>query len=130
MFESEEVINIGDVLLANIPSLEECSHIGFAPAEFNVVVAVAGVVEKTKGGILLPETSKDALQSSYQIGRLVKRAPLAFDLSKRPFPEGTQPPQVGEVVLFARWAGHPMKGLDGKDYKLMKDKDIIGTYDL
>ncbi len=108
---------------ASIPSLSECNP-GIRPSEFNVLVLPEVVEEKTAGGIILPGAAKDAKDAAGQRGRLVAISPVAFDYAS--FPEGSKP-VVGDVVLFAKFAGTLVTGLDGRDFRLMKDRDIMAV---
>lgn len=108
---------------ASIPSLSECKP-GVKPSEFNVLVLPEVAEEKTKGGIILIDASKDAKEAAGQRGRLVAISPVAFDYAS--FPEGSTP-VVGDVVLFAKFAGTLVTGLDGRDYRLMKDRDVMAV---
>lgn len=60
-----------------------------------------------------------------QVGRIVAVSPLAFNFAR--WPENSIPPQVGDVVLFAKYAGGVFAGADGREYRLVKDKDITGV---
>lgn len=107
---------------ASIPSLSECNP-GIRPSEFNVLV-LPEVIEDKVGNIFIPDSAKDAKEASGQRGRLVAISPVAFDYAS--FPEGSKP-VVGDVVLFAKFAGTLVTGLDGRDFRLMKDRDIMAV---
>ncbi len=121
-------MDIGGVNLSQIPTLEECERIGFNPSEYNVVVAPPRVAEKTAGGIILATESQETMEAGFQLGRLVRVSPIAFNYER--WPEGTYPPQEGDVVMYARYAGVIITGQDGNKYRIMKDKDITGTYEI
>lgn len=92
---------------------------GFRPLEYYVVIAPVALEEKTLGGIIL--VKKDEEQIAVQRGRVVAVSPLAFN-----FAEGDgHAAKPGDVVLFGRYAGTLQKGVDGKDYRLCRDKDLI-----
>lgn len=107
----------------SIPSVSECNP-GLRPSEFNVLVLPEVVEEKTAGGIILPDASKDAKDAAGQRGRLVAVSPVAFDYAS--FPEGSKP-QIGDVVHYAKFAGTKMEGADGRSYRAIKDRDIIAV---
>lgn len=99
---------------------------GIHPSEFNILVRPRAVEEKTKGGIILPDETKDREQFAQLEGVLVEASPLAFtyhDGSVSAF----NPPKPGDRVLFAKYAGAPVKGKDGVDYRLIKDKDLTAV---
>lgn len=108
---------------ASIPSLTECDP-GLKASEFNVIVLPEVVEEKTAGGIILPSQAKDALDASGQRGRLVSVSPVAFDYAS--FPDDEKP-KPGDIVLIAKFAGTKVKGLDGRDYRVIKDRDIMAV---
>lgn len=96
------------------------------PTEFNVLVLPKAVDERTKGGIILPDESKEREQFAQLEGTLVEASPLAFT-----YHDGTvpmfNPPKAGDQVLFAKYAGAVVKGKDGRDYRLIKDKDLTAV---
>lgn len=107
----------------SIPSLSECDP-GLRPQEFNVLVLPEEVEERTKGGIILPDAVKDADKQASQRGRLIAVSPVAFDFAT--FPENTRP-NVGDVVIFAKYAGSLVDGRDGRKYRVMKDRDLVAV---
>lgn len=98
---------------------------GIFPTEFKVVVKPVEVKEKTAGGIIVPEESRERMQYAAQEGVLVAVSPLAFSYEK--WPEGYEPPQIGSRVLFAKYAGAKVKGRDGVDYRLINDRDVAAV---
>ena len=75
--------------------------------------------EKTKGGIIIPDTAKEKPQE----GEIVSVGPGARDESGK-----IQPLDVkkGDKILFGKWSGTEIK-LDGKDLLIMKESDILGV---
>jgi co-chaperonin GroES (HSP10) len=118
--------NIGDVhTKLDIPTLEQC-YPGFESREYNTIVA-PGKPRTTVGklGLIhMSQETQEQLSMAVQVGRLIDVSPIAFSDAK--WPEGSQPPQVGDVVLFAKYAGGIFSGADGREYRMMKDNDIIG----
>ena len=127
MSESKLDFNIGDVhLKLNIPQMEAC-YPGFEAREYNLIIA-PGKPSKFVGKsklIMIADETQDQLAMAVQVGRIIDASPLAFNYSK--WPEGTHPPQVGDIVLFAKFAGGVFQGADGREYRLVKDKDITGV---
>jgi chaperonin GroES len=73
--------------------------------------------ERTKGGILLPDTAKE----KPMMGRvLAVGAGRVLDDGKR------QPPDVsaGATILFAKYAGTELK-VEGEDVLIISDRDIL-----
>lgn len=105
------------------PKLSELNP-GIKPYEFSILVLVREVARKTAGGIVIPEGAVDREEEAGDEGLLVAVSPLAFN--ETDFPDANAVPKVGEVVLFARYAGKTYVGADGRKYRIMKDKDVTG----
>lgn len=88
-----------------------------------MLVRPKSVEEKTKGGIILPDETKERDQYAQMEGTLIEASPLAFT-----YHDGTvetfRTPRPGDRILFAKYAGAVVKGKDGADYRLIKDKDL------
>jgi chaperonin GroES len=111
--------------MGKIPNLNECNP-GFEPVEYKVVVAPAEAASVTKGGIFLPDDTKDMDGLAEVWGRLVAISPLAFNFDT--WPENAPPrPKPGDQVLYGKYAGTLIKGDDGREYRLMHDKDICAV---
>ena len=95
---------------------------GIFPTEYRVLIRPQVLEEKTKGGIIIPDERRERDQFAVLEGELVAVSPLAF--SYHDWPEGTSPPQVGDRVLFAKFAGSKQKGADGVEYRLINDRDV------
>ena len=125
---------LGDINLENIPTLEECAKTAASiqPHDFNVLVAPIKTVEKTKGGLILTQTTAENTKDRCQIGRLIAMSPVAFTGLSDDGPY--DPPKVGDIVMFARFAGGQHPGWEPKEqiehYRIMKDKDIIAVVKL
>jgi len=108
-----------------IPKLEDCRP-GLTPTGFNVLVAVEPAQQQTTGGLWKPDTVVAKEQLVEVRGRIVAMSPAAFDFAN--WPDGTRP-EVGNAVQFAKLGGIMTKGADGKEYRLMADKDIAAIVD-
>lgn len=103
---------------------------GITPTEYNVVVLVDEVQDKTKGGVILPDEHRERRQGGCVTGRLVAIAPLAFTYADA---IGAYPrsgwlgpvPQPGWRVVLAKYSGLEVEGRDGRKYKILKDKDVV-----
>ncbi len=98
---------------------------GILPVEFNVLVQPDPVKEKTAGGLLLPETTIERDEFGRTEGVMVAASPLAFTYAE--WPDDAMKPKVGDRVVFPRYQAVTMKGRDGVDYWMMKDKAICGV---
>ena len=97
---------------------------GIRPIEYNVVVKIDEVEEKTAGGLYLADTSKARKETAETRGTLVATSPMAFTYED--WPDGEPFPQPGDRVFFAQHAGVKQVGLDDKIYRIIKDRDVIG----
>ena len=98
---------------------------GIKPIEYNVVVKPERVEEKTTGGLYIPQDTQEKDQYGEFKGTLVALSPMAFSFDE--WPENEPKPQVGDRVVFVRYAGTLVQGDDGEDYRIMKDKDVLGV---
>jgi co-chaperonin GroES (HSP10) len=100
---------------------------GLIPTEFCVVVAMDASPEKI-GSILMPAVVEDREKLAADEGTLVAVSPLAFTYEN--WPEGSRKPQVGDRVVFRKFAGLLRTNKDnGKDFRLLNDKDIVAIID-
>ncbi len=93
---------------------------GINPLEYKVLVRPVEVDQKTRGGIILPDETKERDQHAAMEGEVIAISPLAFK-----YEENAPKPDVGDTVVFARYSGVNVKGNDGRDYRAMNDKDVI-----
>ena len=91
----------------------------FRPLHDRVVVKRIESEEKTKGGIIIPDTAKEKPQE----GEVLAVGPGARDESGKIHPLDVQ---VGNRILFGKWSGTEVK-LDGEDLLIMKESDILGV---
>lgn len=118
-------MNNGARHMGRIPELSECNP-GFDPVEYKVVVAPKEVEKVSKGGIIFTDETADIEGLAEVWGRLVAVSPLAFNYDT--WPENAAPrPKEGDLVLYGKYAGTVIKGDDGRDYRLMHDKDICAV---
>lgn len=106
--------------MGQIPTLETCD-IDFYPVEYNVIICPEEVESKTKGGIILTDAKRETDGLAKSWGLLVSKSPLAFNYDA--WPDGYVPPQPGDHVFYARYAGTIIEH-NGKEYRVMKDKDV------
>lgn len=99
---------------------------GINPIEYNVLVKQDEVGEK-KGGIYLPTEVMDKEKFAQTRGVIVAASPMAFSFDD--WPPGEAKPKAGDKVAFARHTGTFVEGLDGVEYRVVKDKDIVAIID-
>ena len=94
----------------------------FRPLHDRVLVRRVEAEEKTKGGIIIPDT--------------VKEKPIEGEILA--VGTGTRDAQgevhaldvkVGDRVLFGKWSGTEVK-IDGEDLMVMKESDIMGVIEV
>lgn len=95
---------------------------GIYPTEFNVLVKQKEVEETTKGGIIIPIEKVEKNKFAEMEGTLIAVSPLAFSYER--WPEEARKPAPGDKVIIAQYSGVRVKGKDGAEYLLTKDKDI------
>jgi chaperonin GroES len=91
----------------------------FRPLHDRVVVKRVDAEEKTKGGIIIPDTAKEKPQE----GEVVAVGPGGRDESGKLIPIELK---SGDRVLFGKWSGTEVK-LDGDELLIMKESDIMGV---
>ncbi len=98
---------------------------GITPIEYNVVVKPEKVAEQTSGGLYVPDAARERDQYGEHKGVLVEISPMAFEFDD--WPDDAPKPQIGQRVIFVKYAGTLVQGDDGEDYRVMKDKDVLGV---
>ncbi|MGL4198878.1 MAG: co-chaperone GroES [Allorhizobium sp.] len=91
----------------------------FRPLHDRIVVRRVSSEEKTKGGIIIPDTAKEKPQE----GEVIAVGPgarndqgqiVALDV------------KVGDRILFGKWSGTEIK-IDGEELLIMKEADVMGV---
>jgi chaperonin GroES len=91
----------------------------FRPLGDRVLVKRVEEEEKTKGGIIIPDTAKEKPQE----GEVVSVGPGARDDSGKIQPLDVK---AGDRILFGKWSGTEVK-IDGQDLLIMKESDVLGV---
>ncbi|HIJ56740.1 MAG TPA: co-chaperone GroES [Deltaproteobacteria bacterium] len=89
------------------------------PLQDRILVERVEEEEKTKGGIIIPDTAKEKpaegkvmAVGNGKIGDDGKRIPLEI--------------KKGDKILFGKYSGTEVK-IDGKEYLIMREDDILGV---
>ena len=90
----------------------------FRPLHDRVLVEREESEEKTAGGIIIPDTAKEKPMQ----GKIIAVGSGARDEQGKVTPLDVK---KGDTVLFGKWSGTEIK-LDGTDYLIMKESDIMG----
>jgi chaperonin GroES len=91
----------------------------FRPLHDRVVVRRLESEERTKGGIIIPDTAKEKPQE----GEVIAVGPGARDEAGKVQPLDVK---AGDRILFGKWSGTEVK-LDGEELLIMKESDIMGV---
>jgi len=91
----------------------------FRPLHDRVVVRRIDADEKTKGGIIIPDTAKEKPQE----GEVIAVGPGARDESGQ---IQALDVKAGDRILFGKWSGTEVK-IDGEELLIMKESDIMGV---
>ena len=91
----------------------------FRPLHDRVVVKRVAEEEKTKGGIIIPDTAKEKPMEGEVVAvgpgaRDDKGALIALDV------------KAGDRILFGKWSGTEVK-IDGEELLIMKESDVMGV---
>ena len=91
----------------------------FTPLHDRVLVRRIEGEEKTKGGLIIPDSAKEKPQE----GEVVSVGEGARKDSGELIPMTVK---AGDRILFGKWSGTEVK-LDGEEYLIMKESDILGV---
>jgi len=93
----------------------------FRPLHDRILVRRIDAEEKSKGGIIIPDTAKEKPQEGEVVAvgpgaRNDKGELVALDV------------KAGDRILFGKWSGTEVK-IDGEDLLIMKESDVMGVID-
>ncbi len=91
----------------------------FRPLQDRVLIRRIEEEEKTKGGIIIPDTAKEKPME----GEVIAAGPGARGDDGALHPLDVK---VGDRVLFGKWSGTEIK-IEGEDLVVMKESDIMGV---
>jgi chaperonin GroES len=97
---------------------EELFPMNFKPLHDRVLVRRIEGEEKTKGGLIIPDTAKEKPSE----GEII----AVGEGARKDSGELIAPSvKAGDRILFGKWSGTEVR-LDGEDYLIMKESDILG----
>jgi chaperonin GroES len=102
--------------------LDKEESMKFRPLHDRVAVKRIEAEEKTKGGIIIPDTAKEKPQE----GEVIAAGPGGRDESGKLIPLDLK---AGDRILFGKWSGTEIK-LDGEDLLIMKESDVMGVVEV
>ncbi|MEA2060632.1 MAG: co-chaperone GroES [Thermodesulfobacteriota bacterium] len=89
------------------------------PLQDRILVERVEELEKTKGGIIIPDTAKEkpaegkiVAMGNGRVGDDGKLVPMDV--------------KVGDTILFSKYGGTEVK-IDGSDYLIMRQDDVLGV---
>ena len=96
------------------------------PTGWRLLVLPFKMKEKTKGGLVLAETTLEKQQVASQVGLVMAMGSQCYTDKER-YPEGSWC-KVKDWVMFARYAGSRIK-IDGGEMRLLNDDEVLETID-
>ena len=94
------------------------------PTGWRMLVLPFKMKEKTKGGVILAETTLERQQVASQCGLVLKMGPDCYKDKER-YADGPWCKE-GEWVMFARYAGSRIK-IEGGEIRLLNDDEVLAT---
>jgi chaperonin GroES len=91
----------------------------FRPLHDRVAIRRLEGDDRSKGGIIIPDTAKEKPQE----GEVIAVGPGGRDESGKLIAIDLKP---GDFVLFGKWSGTEVK-IDGQDLLIMKESDVMGV---
>lgn len=91
---------------------------GFRPLHDRILVERVKEEEKTKGGIIIPDSAKEKPQEAKVVavgnGKILENGQrVALDV------------KTGDRILFSKYSGSEIK-LEGVEYVIMREEDVLG----
>ena len=89
------------------------------PLADRVVVQPLEAEERTKGGIVIPDTAKEKPQEAkvVAVGQGRREGDKVVPLEVK----------VGDKVLYGKYSGNEIRDKDGQDYLILKEEDILAV---
>jgi chaperonin GroES len=96
------------------------------PTGWRLLVLPFKMKEKTKGGLVLAETTLEKQQVASQVGLVMAMGSQCYKDKER-YPEGPWCKEK-DWIMFARYAGSRIK-IDGGEMRLLNDDEVLATID-
>ena len=90
----------------------------FKPLHDRILAQTLENTEKTKGGIIIPDTAKEKPSE----GKIVAVGPGAINSEGK---RNALDVKEGDKILFSKYSGDEVK-IDGQDLIIIKEEDVIG----
>ena len=99
---------------------------GIIPLSYKVLIKVRAIEEKTSGGIIIPDEIRDKEGAASQVATIIDKGPAAFTVGVGDLKdEWNLTPGVGNEIVINKYAGIQVKGIDGEEYRLVSDKEVL-----
>ena len=98
---------------------------GISVIEYNVLIEQDAIEAKTKGGLIKPDEILERDKHGQTRGTIIDVSPMAFAFDD--WPADVPKPQPGDKVAIAKHSGVFITGNDGKEYRVVKDKDVVAV---
>lgn len=98
---------------------------GVIPLDLRVLIKPDSAEKVTSGGIIIPEAVADQKKMAMMKGTLVAVGENAWEEAASRSTAFIKP-KPGDRVMIAKYGGVVVTGLDGADYRLLNDEDVIG----
>ena len=94
------------------------------PTGWRIIVLPFKMNDKTKGGVLMTESTLERQQVGSQCGLVLAMGPQCYKDTER-YPDGPWC-KVNDWVVFARYAGSRIQ-IEGGEIRLLNDDEILAT---
>jgi chaperonin GroES len=125
MKEQSSILKPNNKLVGVKPSKTEEPKLP-KPTGWRLLVLPFKMKEKTKGGLVLAETTLEKQQVASQVGLVMAMGPDCYKDKER-YPDGPWC-KVKDWIMFARYAGSRIK-IDGGEMRLLNDDEVLATID-
>ena len=125
MKEQSSILKPNNKLVGVKPSKTEEPKLP-KPTGWRLLVLPFKMKEKTKGGLVLAETTLERQQVASQVGLVMAMGPQCYKDKER-YPEGPWCKEK-DWIMFARYAGSRIK-IEGGEMRLLNDDEVLATID-
>ena len=125
MKEQSSILKPNNKLVGVKPSKTEEPKLP-KPTGWRLLVLPFKMKEKTKGGLVLAETTLEKQQVASQVGLVMAMGPDCYKDKER-YPDGPWC-KVKDWIMFARYAGSRIK-IEGGEMRLLNDDEVLATID-
>lgn len=102
--------------------MSEMNTSGIRPRGNKLLIKPEEVMTKSAGGIIIPVQAVEQEEMAQMYGKVVEIGPWCWK------DEPEERCQVGDRIIFAKYAGEQFKGNDGIKYRLINARDVVATH--